>query len=421
MIALVVVLVVALAALAAGAWSSRRRASTRIGELVARLDPDTMATPTNRLSEVIERLRRAVAHAEAGSAEGAEVVDRMRAALDRMPEGVVLTDGAGRVVFRNASARHFTGTEHTDAFLGDAVNALLRGALAGETRVRTIELVGPPRRVVSITARPVDGSDGHPAAMAMVSDVTERVRLESARTDFVANISHELRTPVGALALLAETIVDEPDEDVVHRLAERMLAEAHRVGQIIEDLLELTRIEHGEQFLRDAISVGGVLAEAVDQKLVLARQRGVEVRLTPPSRRLTMLANRRQLVSAIGNLVENAIKYSDAGSTVDVHAETDGTAVSIVVRDEGIGIPARDLDRIFERFYRVDRARSRETGGTGLGLAIVRHVADNHGGTVRVESHEGLGSTFTLLVPAGPGPVALAGGAIDSAHDREVG
>ena len=148
--------------------------------------------------------------------------------------------------------------------------------------------------------------------------------------------------------------------------------------------------------------------EAVERVRHLAEQRDITVDVVEPSRRLNAIGDRRQLVSAVANLVENGVKYSDPGSTVEVSARTDGTWVDIVVRDHGIGIPARDLDRIFERFYRVDRARSRETGGTGLGLAIVRHVATNHGGSVSVASQEGGGSTFTLRIPVGPGPVAVS-------------
>jgi two-component system sensor histidine kinase SenX3 len=255
---------------------------------------------------------------------------------------------------------------------------------------------------------PLVGSDGvvH-GALVEIEDITERARLEAMRTDFVANISHELRTPVGALALLAETLVGEDDQEVVTRLAGKMVVEAHRVGRIIEDLLELSRIELGEQPQREPVSVGLVASEAVDRVRHLAEQRSIGVKVHEPSRRLTVIGDRRQLASAVANLVENGLKYSDPGSEVEVKATTDGTWVDVQVVDHGIGIPARDLDRIFERFYRVDRGRSRETGGTGLGLAIVRHVATNHGGSVSVVSQEGAGSTFTLRLPAGPGPVSV--------------
>jgi len=182
-----------------------------------------------------------------------------------------------------------------------------------------------------------------------------------------------------------------------------MVEESIRAGRTIDDLLELSRIELGGEALKEAVAVGLVIAEAVDRVRTLADRRGVVLRVVEPGDRLKVLGDRRQIVSALGNLVENAIKYSESGKLVEVSASTDGLNVDMRVRDEGMGIPTRDLDRIFERFYRVDRARSRETGGTGLGLAIVRHVATNHGGDVLVSSVEGEGSTFTLRIPAAPG------------------
>ncbi|NDA77942.1 MAG: GHKL domain-containing protein [Actinobacteria bacterium] len=242
-------------------------------------------------------------------------------------------------------------------------------------------------------------------AIAMIEDITERSLVDAVRTDFVANISHELKTPVGAIAVLAEALSDEDDLDVIHRLSGKMVDEAVRVGRTIDDLLELSRIELGGEAVKDAVSVSMVIAEAVDRARSLSERRAIDIQSIEASDRMKVLGDRRQLVSALGNLVENAVKYSERGSKVEVSAHTDGTWVRFTVRDYGMGIPTRDIDRIFERFYRVDRARSRETGGTGLGLAIVRHVATNHGGEVSVSSVEGEGSTFVLKVPAAPGLV----------------
>jgi len=321
---------------------------------------------------------------------------------------VVVADERGAVVLRNTAARHFLGVRHADVLVDEAVGAHLRNALAGERRRQTLELYGPPRRTVVVTAVPVDIESNSTAALATIEDVTDRSRLDAMRTDFVANISHELKTPVGAMAILAEALVDEGDPDIVIRLAEKIMGEAHRMGRTIDDLLELSRIEMAESTQRDIVNVAVVVAEAVERLRQLAENRGIAIRVTEPSRRLTAVGDRRQLVSALANLVENGVKYSDAGATVDIEAHSDGTWVEFLVRDRGIGIPARDLDRIFERFYRVDRARSRETGGTGLGLAIVRHVVANHGGTVSVTSQEGSGSTFTLRIAAGPDPVVVS-------------
>ncbi len=194
---------------------------------------------------------------------------------------------------------------------------------------------------------------------------------------------------------------------MTHRLATRMLTEAERVGRTIDDLLELSRIEAEDQPLREPVAVAEVVAAAVERIAPAAEQRRIGIDADPPSGRLSVLGDRRQLVSAIYNLLENAVKYSEDGSRVALSARTDGRWVDIAVVDHGVGIPRRDLERVFERFYRVDRARSRDSGGTGLGLSIVRHVAGNHQGEVRAESQEGQGSTFTLRLPVAPGPVAL--------------
>jgi two-component system sensor histidine kinase SenX3 len=393
---------------AAGIFVARRSAARRLHAILHRLDADPLGTPGLSFSATLDRLEKAVAKEQAVGVSARAAIERLRLALDALPAGVVVTDARGNVVLRNTSASHFLGIRHADVLVDEAVGSLLRTALAGEHRRQTLELYGPPKRTVVIAAVPVEDAGAVSAALATIEDVTERSRLEAMRTDFVANISHELKTPVGALALLAEALVGETEAEIVNRLAEKMVIEAHRVARIIEDLLELSRIELGESPHREVVSVGLVAAEAVERVRHVADHRDIRIEVNEPSRRVNAVGDRRELVSAVANLVENGVKYSDPGSVVEVAARTDGTWVDIDVRDHGIGIPARDLDRIFERFYRVDRARSRETGGTGLGLAIVRHVATNHGGNVSVTSREGAGSTFTLRIPAGPGPVAVS-------------
>jgi two-component system sensor histidine kinase SenX3 len=252
---------------------------------------------------------------------------------------------------------------------------------------------------VIVRAVPIGDALDADAALALIEDVTERARLEAMRTDFVANISHELRTPVGALALLAETLADEDDPETVRRLANNMVFEAHRVGRIIKDLLELGQIEAADQPLKEIVGIPLVIAEAVDRTRPLAEHRSIRVDVQDNGGGLVVVGDRRQLVSALANLIDNAVKYSDAGGQVRVTAGFRDGMVELAVTDRGIGIPPRDVDRIFERFYRVDRARSRDTGGTGLGLAIVRHAATNHGGAVTVVSQEGRGSTFTIRIP----------------------
>ncbi len=318
---------------------------------------------------------------------------RAQSALDALPIGVQLVDSDGQVLSRNDSTR--VGRGHSDVLVQEAIDRQVRQALAGKASVASLELFGPPKRVIQVKATP------HAAggALVIVEDISERARLDAVRTDFVANISHELKTPVGALAVLAEAVSEEDDLEVVHRLASKMVDEAHRAATSIDDLLELSRIELGGQAVRDRVAVHDVLRSAVIRSLAAAEQRDIRIDLDEPDPSVAVLGDRRQLVSAISNLIDNAVKYSDSGAEVFVSVVDDAPYVGLRVLDRGIGIPAKDLDRIFERFYRVDRARSRDTGGTGLGLAIVRHVANNHQGDVQVSSIEGEGSTFTLRVP----------------------
>jgi two-component system sensor histidine kinase SenX3 len=329
---------------------------------------------------------------------------RLRAAFDALPVGVVVADGSGAAAIRNAAAHTLGG--HANVLLDAAVEAQLSNAMRGASATETIEFFGPPKRVMIVRALPLP--DG--GAIATIEDVSERARLDSVRTDFVANISHELKTPVGALAVLAEALEDSVDDpDLARRLAERITNEAHRVSRTIDDLLELSRIELGGKAIQQEVDVVALLHEAVDRHAATAAQRSVILRVderAAPS----ALGDRRQLTSAVANLVDNAVKYSDAGGEIVVTAGRDDDGwVVIDVTDQGVGIPTRDLDRVFERFYRVDHARSRETGGTGLGLAIVRHVATNHGGEVLVQSEEGVGSTFTLRIPAAVGRLEEGG------------
>ncbi|HEV7762680.1 MAG TPA: ATP-binding protein [Acidimicrobiales bacterium] len=367
------------AALVAGSAVVRRlqAAQRRVRELEARLD---------REHEL--------------KAESAQASRRLRRALGAIAHGVVIFDEHGEVVYRNNPATSFLAARHGDALVEEAISALARIALGGRETEHEVEVFGPPRRTLNLRAVPLGGEAAPAGALVVVEDTSARRRLENVRRDFVANISHELKTPVGALALLAETLLGEDEPDVMRRLAERITSEAFRVAHTIDDLLELSRLEASPAKSEELLPVAVFVAEAVDRVRSAAERRGIVLEVEEVPEKLTVQGERRQLVSAVVNLLDNAVKYSEPDSSIEVRACTDGEWVEVEVRDHGIGIPQRDLERIFERFYRVDRARSRETGGTGLGLAIVRHVASNHRGDVHVESREGEGSRFTLRLPA---------------------
>jgi two-component system sensor histidine kinase SenX3 len=356
-----------------------------------------MSTPLRRHRS--EEADRAVRDAQQTAADAMAETVRLRRALDALTSAIVIHDARGQLVLRNRQHAELEANRHVSALVAACVDQLVARAQEGQEASQTLELHGPPPRTLDITAVPLGSVDVPLGTIAFVEDISERRRLESVRRDFAANVSHELRTPIGALAVLAETLVDEDDPKVVRRLAQHIMSEAERAGRLIADLLDLSRIEAGGVLVEAAVDLVAVVATATERVVALAAQRDVKVTVAAPDETMIVLGDERQLVSAVVNLLDNAIKYSEPGSTVELEAGGDRTWAVVAVRDQGIGIPAKDLERIFERFYRVDRARSRETGGTGLGLSIVRHVATNHGGTVEVSSREGEGSTFTLRLP----------------------
>ncbi len=526
-IAAAVLVVAILVAALLGRRAGRRALSQRLTALGTRLGIDPPADDHN-IETALSYLEQVTGAATEAVAESSSDAIRLRRSLDTLPQGVVICDENGTVVYRNGRANTLMTSRHGDALAAQAVTELLEDAWRGGTAERTLDLYGPPRRTLTVRAHQIDDGRRPLGVIAMIEDVSERRRLEEIRRDFVANVSHELKTPMGALGLLAETLISEPDVEISQRLASRIHTEAFRVSRIIDDLLDLSRIESEEAPPREPVLVNLVMAEAVERVRATADQRGITITLSEPYPPVAVLGDRRQLVSAMHALLENAVTYSYDGTTVTVSGTvvtegldaadplaavaavssaatatigsslpslaplapiattietadsidvdgrgTDGSptaeaeaeagngngaddgaaepggrtsppatvgtgdaptawngtggdnatlggeppapngpepaarpvvreTVRLAVADHGVGIPARDLDRIFERFYRVDHGRSRDTGGTGLGLSIVRHVANNHQGWVDVESREGEGSTFTLVLPLQP-------------------
>lgn len=237
-------------------------------------------------------------------------------------------------------------------------------------------------------------------AVILAEDVSSTRRVDDVRRDFVVNVSHELKTPVGALSLLSEAVIaaaDEPDE--VRHFADRMRVESARLSHLVGDLVDLSRLQ-GDDPMREAseVEVDRVVAEALDAMRTTAQAKDIEI-VTGGEHGLVMHGVEGQLTTALRNLLSNAVNYSGDRTRVAVGTRLVDDFVEITVTDQGIGIPSNEIDRVFERFYRVDQARSRVTGGTGLGLSIVKHVCQNHGGNVSVWSVEGEGSTFTLRLP----------------------
>ncbi|WP_040696232.1 sensor histidine kinase [Nocardia vinacea] len=232
-------------------------------------------------------------------------------------------------------------------------------------------------------------------------DDSEQARMEATRRDFVANVSHELKTPVGAMSLLAEAMLESAeDPEAVRHFGQRVLGESRRLGKMVTELIALSRLQGAEKLPElEVVDVDSVVTQAVDRSRTAAEAAGITVSTDRPSG-LEVLGDETLLVTALSNLVENAIAYSLAGSHVSVSRSLRGDHVAMAVTDRGIGIAKEDQERVFERFFRSDKARSRATGGTGLGLAIVKHVAANHNGEITLWSKLGTGSTFTLRIPA---------------------
>ncbi len=324
-------------------------------------------------------------------------LEQFRTALNALPLGVVIFSADGSESWRSRGVYALIGDGPAADDINELIASLSARAVRGHLTSRVLEVVGPPARTVELRTVPLVNGGG----LVVVEDLTERVLTDRVRTDFVANISHELKTPIGALSILSDAIRAELEsgDETLRRLADRMIDETSRVARIIDDLLELASIEFVGNSRREEVDITGLLAEVISRFEHVARAKQVSLNLVSAHESVSASVDPRQIQTAISNLVENAIKYTNPHGSVAVEARINDGMLIVVVHDTGVGIPAEHLDRIFERFYRVDVARSRGTGGTGLGLAIVRHVATNHGGEVNVRSQQGEGSTFTLRIP----------------------
>ena len=349
--------------------------------------------------QAVEAAQRRAARAETARAAAETVTWQIEGSLNALRTGLVVCDRNGGLVARNAAAEVVVQARHGEALVAGALKDLLERARQGEQATANVELRTEPRRSYEVEARPIERDGELLGAVALVRDTTEQHRTEAVRRDFVANVSHELKTPIGALSLLAESLAADPDPEVAARLTDRIQIEIQRVANTIDDLLTLASLEDDSVRMDEVVEIADVVDGALDRIWETATQRGIDVVVAARDPQPTVRGSRVQLESALFNLLDNAVKFSDSGSQVDVAVARDQGRLLVSVADQGIGIPASERSRIFERFYRVDRARSRHTGGTGLGLSIVRHAVLNHGGEVSVTSREGFGATFTIALP----------------------
>ncbi|OBI82858.1 two-component sensor histidine kinase [Mycobacterium asiaticum] len=333
---------------------------------------------------------------------GITIAQMLQQIVALMPMGAAVVDTHRDVVYLNNRAKELGLVR--DRQLDDEAWRAAQQALGGED----VEFdLAPAKRSGGRSGLLVHGharllsEEDRRFAVVFVHDQSDYARMEATRRDFVANVSHELKTPVGAMALLAEALLASTDDsETVRRFAEKVLIEANRLGDMVAELIELSRLQGAERLSNVTdVEIDTVVSEAIARHKVAAENAEIEVRTDAPSG-LQVVGDQTLLVTALANLVSNAIAYSPRGSLVSISRRRRGDNIEIAVTDRGIGIALEDQERVFERFFRGDKARSRATGGSGLGLAIVKHVAANHGGSIGVWSKPGTGSTFTLSIPA---------------------
>ena len=321
--------------------------------------------------------------------------------LSVLPSASIVTAPDGAVLRASSRALALGLVNRSSLTVPDIARLVERVGEDGNAREQEMRVRRPPlgRELLELRVRVAALGTG--VLLILIDDLAEERRVDAVRRDFVANVSHELKTPVGALSLLAETILSAADEpDQVKHFAERMQTEASRLASLIQDVIDLSRLQSDDPMTRAEVGdVEELVTRAFDEVRTLAVSRDIEL-IRSDEAGVEIYGDRGQLLTALRNLLTNAIVYSPQGTRVAVSSRMNEGIAEIVVKDQGIGIPGHDLDRIFERFYRVDPARSRGTGGTGLGLAIVKHVCQNHGGECTVWSEVSTGSTFTLRLPA---------------------
>ena len=328
----------------------------------------------------------------------------------------VVVDASDAVVTSSASAVTYGLVRHGELVHAEVRHLARQARRDGVIREVELELARGPVPDASVVMRVRVAALGVAHVLVLAEDHTQARRVEEVRRDFVANVSHELKTPVGGISLLAEAVLDAKDDpEAVARFASRTQVESTRLGRLVQEIVDLSRLQVADTLHEpQLVDLADVLAEAGDRVHVNALSRRIDVHIAPVTG-VSVFGDGDLLVTAVANLLTNAVNYSDPGTRVGVGVRLLDDSVEIAVTDQGQGIPVAEQERIFERFYRVDAARSRATGGTGLGLAIVKHICANHGGDVTVWSQEGRGSTFTIILPVAA-PDA-ADGPTGDAHD----
>ncbi len=354
---------------------------------------------TSRMEALSGGLERLDGHIATAQRDRAQLIS----AMEDTSLGILTVTDGGNVTFLNGSAQRILGAKIGQPITEPRLKAVLDEVVVTRaTATQEIEMDGAMRRVLRLEARPIDYGVESLGAVLYIEDLSEQRRVDAVRRDFISNVGHELKTPLGALSILADTIQETDDEAVRDKLAERLAAEASRMAVMVDGLLELSRVE-STGAPAHPVPINILIPDAVGRVRLTAEEAGVDI-VVGALPEVSVAGEKRQLVAAVAELIENAIRYSRYGEEegsdrVWVRVAADEEWVAVDVQDQGIGIPESHLGRIFERFYRVDRDRPMGDAGTGIGLSIVRHVALNHGGEIAVSSEVGKGSTFTLRLP----------------------
>ena len=328
-------------------------------------------------------------------------------ALDSLNYGIAIYGQDDQLIHTNPYASSFLSGVHSGALIADAIDELFQTRDGQEVIDQELDVFDNShpssvthsrKKTFYIILRELSIEGNQIGSVVTIEDISEQERLESVRRDFISNISHELKTPIGAIALLTETLLGEPDTDLVQKFAPNILQETERLSETIDDLLSLSRIEHGSTDSFNQIDLLKCIEQAIDRVNTFAKQNEVTVLTSFPPAPVHLFGDELQLTSAFYNILENSVKYKRINQgNVHLTVQQLDDFIEVEISDNGIGIPTKDLDRVFERFYCVDRSHS--GSGVGLGLAIVRHVIVNHEGVMRIESTEGVGTTFFIQFP----------------------
>ena len=362
-------------------------------------------------SETVEVALRGLAKAIDEIEEQRITADAFRqqliAALDSLNYGIAIYGQDDQLIHTNPYASSFLSGVHSGALIADAIDELFQTRDGQEVIDQELDVFDNShpssvthsrKKTFYIILRELSIEGNQIGSVVTIEDISEQERLESVRRDFISNISHELKTPIGAIALLTETLLGEPDTDLVQKFAPNILQETERLSETIDDLLSLSRIEHGSTDSFNQIDILKCAEQAIDRVNIFAKQNEVTVLTSFPPAPVHLFGDELQLTSAFYNILENSVKYKRINQgNVHLTVQQLDDFIEVEISDNGIGIPTKDLDRVFERFYCVDRSHS--GSGVGLGLAIVRHVIVNHEGVIRIESTEGVGTTFVIQFP----------------------